>query len=329
MTVMSRSSCLVAAGIALSAALAGCHGGPPGKAAAPSGTSVRSSAAASSRPAVRPSGTGSAPTVVTSRIALGWQFPKGAEDGSVVRHSYPVPPLPVLRAISVGRHEDERPAYDRISFTFTGTFPGYELRYQPEASAFSAGPSGRPVHVEGGNTLLVHFTGAAAHDASGRRTVPSAPVRAGYPAIAGYAQLGDFEGVLGYGIGNSGPGVVSPSVRAVEVKQTDPAGGYRYVVAIDIQTAALGSASACPSAATLRAAAQRGRRGDTVTQVQRIACTGGWAIAEIAIAPAEGQAWAQSALFREQGGQWVLALRSACTTGQVPPALEEFACHTS
>jgi hypothetical protein len=57
---------------------------------------------------------------------------------------------------------------------------------------------------------------------------------------ADYAQAGDFEGVLTYGIGytrailHSNP---QTPVRAYEVETVTAAGQHRYVVAIDISTA--------------------------------------------------------------------------------------------
>lgn len=209
------------------------------------------------------SGGGQGQGVVSSRVALGWQWPNSNGGPYSMKHSYPVPPLPVLRAVSVGRHEDNTPAYDRISFTFSGTFPSYDLLYVP---TLDAQPSGNSLSLDGDGFLRIRFIQAAAHDASGRSTVQSAPSGyVGYRAIAAYAQAGDFEGVVTYGVGsfrsvaNSNP---QPLVRAVEVKQTDGHGGYRYIVAIDIQTRSLGKSPACPSGATLLAAlpARSGRQ---------------------------------------------------------------------
>ena len=187
-------------------------------------------------------GAAETPVVLSSKVTLGWQWPNLSSPFGV-KHSYQVPPLPVLRAVSVGRHEGETPAYDRISFTFTGTFPSYDLFY---VSGLTADPSGKPVSIEGDGVLRIHFTQAVAHDASGHSTVQSvAPTHVGYKAIAGYAQAGDFEGVITYGVGsfrtvpNSN---VQPKVRVFEVSKSDGLGGRLYIVAVDIQTATLGRA---------------------------------------------------------------------------------------
>jgi hypothetical protein len=39
----------------------------------------------------------------------------------------PAPPLPCLVAVEAGRHPDESPAFDQVSFRFTGAFPSYEI----------------------------------------------------------------------------------------------------------------------------------------------------------------------------------------------------------
>jgi hypothetical protein len=61
----------------------------------------------------------------------------------------------------------------------------------------------------------------------------------GYPWMTDFAQAGDFEGVLTYGIGVTRPVLQSNPqtlVRAYEVETVTPAGQHRYVVAIDIDT---------------------------------------------------------------------------------------------
>jgi hypothetical protein len=55
--------------------------------------------------------------------------------------------------------------------------------------------------------------------------------------MAGYAQGGDFEGVLTYGIGITRPVPHSNpqlAVRAYEVETVTAGGQHRYTVAIDI-----------------------------------------------------------------------------------------------
>ncbi len=178
-------------------------------------------------------------TVLSSKVMLGWQWPNASSPYGV-QHSYSVPPLPVLRQVSVGQHE----TYDRISFTFTGTFPSYDLSFVP---SLVADPSGKSVRIEGDAVLRIHFTQAAAHNSSGRSRVTVTPVHVGYQAIAGYALAGDFEGVVTYGVGTFGAANAQPRVRVIEVDKTDGLGGHLHVVATDIQTRGLGNRSASSS----------------------------------------------------------------------------------
>jgi hypothetical protein len=184
--------------------------------------------------------------VVSSAVTFDWGWPNDPARLSVVTHDYPVPPLPVLRAISVGEHNDARPAFDRISFTFTGTFPTYGAEW---VSHLTADASGEPVPLDGNDVLRITFRSAEAHDASGSTVQSAPPGHVGYAAITSYAQAGDFEGIITYGVGNfrtvtdSNPQVL---VRTVEVKKGDGKGGSLYVVAFDIQTRGLGGVPAEP-----------------------------------------------------------------------------------
>ncbi len=261
--------------------------------------------------------------VLSSKVAMGWQILNVYSTPSGVKHSYPAPSLPVLRSTSVGRHEERVPAYDRISFTFTGTFPSYDLSYLPK---LSADPSGKPVRIEGDGVLRIRFTQAIAHDATGHSSVQSvSPVHVGYRAIAGYAQAGDFEGVVTYGVGSfkTAPNMpVDLKVRAVEVSKTDGAGGLRYVVAIDIQTAWLGSPAECPTVATLKAAVPQKIR-STFTSFVIAGCADGWAVAFASRGVVE--TW----LFHKVNGRWTVSDRDACRTGEIPPVIEYPVCHTN
>jgi hypothetical protein len=158
-----------------------------------------------------------------------------------VTHAYPVPPVPELVQISAGYHPGDhgQPAYDRLSFTFTRAFPGYHFEW---AGQLVGDASGTVIPVAGTDVLKIVFDKAQAHSADGTRsTIVSQPGRPlGYHAMTDFAQAGDFEGVLTYGIGytravlHSNP---QTPVRAYEVETVTAAGQHRYVVAIDISTA--------------------------------------------------------------------------------------------
>lgn len=194
--------------------------------------------------AARPaSSTTTAPSaeVISSVVTYHWGWPNNAVRPCAVEHSYPVPPLPVLVKISVGEHYEASPAYDRITFTFTGTFPSYDAQW---VSRLVADASGKPIPLDGNDILRIRFTEADAHDATGHSTIVSAPpARVGYKAINHYAQAGDFEGVITYGVANyrtvteSNPQAL---VRTLEIKKSDGHGGYLYVVAVDIQNRGMG-----------------------------------------------------------------------------------------
>jgi hypothetical protein len=207
---------------------------------APASSSASSSAApssAASSPTPSPSGAG---RVISSVVSYDWGWPNGMRP-CAVKHHYSVPPLPVLTAISVGEHYQTNPTYDRISFTFTGTFPSYDAQWVRQVVADG---SGKVIPLAGNDFLRIHFTEATAHDSSGGSTVRSAPARhVGYKAINEYAQAGDFEGALTYGLSNyrtitqSNP---QTGVRVTELKKSDGYGGYVYVVAFDIQNRGIG-----------------------------------------------------------------------------------------
>jgi hypothetical protein len=146
--------------------------------------------------------------------------------------------MPELVQISVGDHHEEHGQlpYYRMSFTFTRAFPSYHFEW---ASQLVSDASGKVVPLAGTDVLKVVFGQARAHSADGTRsTIVSQPGRPiGYQTMTDYAQAGDYEGVLTYGIGytravlHSNP---QTYVRAYEVETVTATGQHRYVVAIDI-----------------------------------------------------------------------------------------------
>jgi hypothetical protein len=113
-----------------------------------------------------------------------------------VTHNVAVPPVPVLLRVRSAAHPGE--GYDRIVFDFTGTLPGFTVRYVDEVRA---DPSDRPVTVPGRRFLLIVFTPAQAHTTAGVATVTSSPVRLGYPMLRGYVLTGDYEGYVSVALG--------------------------------------------------------------------------------------------------------------------------------
>ena len=246
MKVIARVTGLVL-GIAVlvPGALAGCGSSAPSGPAAPSpsGSAAAPSSPAPSSPAASATASPSAPAtrVVSFRVSYPWHWPNDVNQPGQVQHSYPVPPLPRLIAIAAGSHPAQQgeQTYDRMSFTFTTAFPGYQFTF---TKALVADPSGNPVKLAGNGVLKVTFRLAQAHTASGRSSIAvQPPAQLGLNRMASWAQAGDFEGVVTIGIGVTWPSSQSNPqipVRATEVEKVTAQGRHLYVVAIDIDATA-------------------------------------------------------------------------------------------
>ena len=191
-------------------------------------------AAGTTSPAPSSSASGS---VLSFKLAYPWHWPNDAAKPGHVSHASAVPPVPELVQIKVGSHpaaSGER-AYNRISFTFTNAFPSYQIAF---ARNLVSDGSGKVIPLGGQGVLKIVFTGAQAHTADGTKSSvisqPSSSI--GFQRMTGYAQAGDFEGVLSYGVGITWPaGHASQQlpVRAYE-EETVAGGQHRYIVAIDV-----------------------------------------------------------------------------------------------
>jgi hypothetical protein len=89
--------------------------------------------------------------------------------------------------------------YDRIVFEFaSGPVPSYTLTRQASTN-FTKDASGQPVTLQGSSGLKLVF-----HGASGYPTYTgSTDLKPGLPVVQEVEQIGDFEGVLSWGIGLS------------------------------------------------------------------------------------------------------------------------------
>ena len=180
--------------------------------------------------------------VVSARISYPWHWPNDVTRPASVPHAYPVPPVPELIAISSGGHPGEpgqRP-YNRMSFTFTTAFPGYQAAF---AGALVTDPGGRPIRLPGDGVLKVTFHEAQAHTATGGTSIVSQPPPGlGMTRMVSWAPVGDFEGALTYGIGIAWPIPQSNpqfAVRVTEVEKVTSQGQHRYVVAFDVDATPL------------------------------------------------------------------------------------------
>jgi hypothetical protein len=101
---------------------------------------------------------------------------------------------PTLVDVRAGRH----PGFDRVVFQFRGAVPRHRIRY---VGQLVQDGSGNPVPVAGAADLEVVFHGADAHHQDGSPSVSPRRFSPGLPAVKEIAQVGDFEAVVGYGIG--------------------------------------------------------------------------------------------------------------------------------
>jgi hypothetical protein len=102
-----------------------------------------------------------------------------------------------LVAIRAAHHAETTPKYDRVVFEFSGSVPLLRIEYVKQLIADG---SGLPVPMPGRSILLVQLTPARAHSDDGQATAPNhmAPQ---LPLVKAIVSAGDFEGVVGYGIG--------------------------------------------------------------------------------------------------------------------------------
>jgi hypothetical protein len=107
-----------------------------------------------------------------------------------------IPPVPVLTALRTASHPEC--GYDRLVLDVSGALPGYAIGYVRQVTA---DPSGQPVTVPGQAILLVTVRPAQAHTDAGTATISGGTRELGYRMLAGWAQAGDFEGVVRLAVG--------------------------------------------------------------------------------------------------------------------------------
>jgi hypothetical protein len=240
--------------ISCTTALAGCSGGGG---SAPSGapTTATTGVATTAAPAVTATELtttpGSVPfeagcavlppgaaQVVSARTTQPWLWPNVTSAGAAVTHAVTVPPVPELIAIDFSQYPSvgEQNRFDRLSFTFDTTAPGYRFEF---VDRLTGDPSGKPVAVAGLGVLRVVFSPAQAHRADGSAgTITSAPARPlGGQRLVDYAAAGDSEAVLTYGLGVTWPIPHSNPqfpVRTCESEAVTTAGVHLFTVSVDI-----------------------------------------------------------------------------------------------
>ena len=212
----------------------------------PASPSVSPSASVAVAPSDVPSPSAAPPQPSASdsasyAVTYGWAVPGNRVTIPHAVHAPIAPPpalpLPALVAVAVGDHPTANPAYQRISFTFRGAFPEYNIQY---VRSLTAEGSGAVIPLAGNGVLRIGFVSAQAHDNDGASTVKTSPKNPiGFHNLKSYAFAGDFEGHVTYGLGLQ---VLPDSdqvlqIRSGELTRSDGAGSLLYVVAIDIRTA--------------------------------------------------------------------------------------------
>ena len=102
---------------------------------------------------------------------------------------------PALRSVRFGRHD----TFDRLAFDFCQ--PADTTLKATVVKQLTEDGSGDPVTLKGKYFFALTLTPADAHSSSGRPTVPNQAVTVAGRNIQQYKLIGDFEGVVTYGVG--------------------------------------------------------------------------------------------------------------------------------
>lgn len=102
---------------------------------------------------------------------------------------------PALRGVRFGRHD----TFDRLAFDFCK--PADTTLTTRVVKQLTEDGSGDRVTLKGRYFIAITLTPADAHDSAGRATVPSRAVSVAGNNMQQYKLIGDFEGVVSYGVG--------------------------------------------------------------------------------------------------------------------------------
>lgn len=174
----------VTAGVLVSDRLLGGTGRPAGVPTTPTLATPAPTSPPTAGPTPAPSG---APVVVTSPGAAGFTCATETGGGSG-------------RAQVVGVRAAAQAGYDRFVIEFNGPVPQYEVLSQPNAT-FIQDASGQAVQLEGSSGVLVIVRNSSAY---GTYAGPS-DLHPRSAVLHEARQVGDFEGVVKWGLGLSQP----------------------------------------------------------------------------------------------------------------------------
>ena len=129
---------------------------------------------------------------------------------------------PALRSVRFGRHD----TFDRLAFDFCQ--PADTTLKATVVKQLTEDGTGDPVTLEGKYFYALTLTPADAHSDSGQPTVPRQAVTVAGRNIQQYKLIGDFEGIVTYGVG-----VMRLEETATAIR-TDPNDPRHIVVYVDL-----------------------------------------------------------------------------------------------
>jgi hypothetical protein len=115
---------------------------------------------------------------------------------------------PVLRGVRFGRHA----TFDRLAFDFCK--PADTTLRQTVVKQLTKDASGHKVTLQGRYFYAVTLTPADAHNTAGRATVANRAVSVAGNYMQQYKLIGDFEGVVTYGLGVRKLAETATAIRA-------------------------------------------------------------------------------------------------------------------
>ena len=129
---------------------------------------------------------------------------------------------PVLRGVRFGRHE----TFDRLAFDFCK--PADTTLKATVVKQLTEDASGNKVTLQGRYFYAITLAPADAHDTSGRPTVRNRAVTVAGNYMQQYKLIGDFEGVVTYGLG------VRRLAETATAIQSDPNDSRHIVLYFDL-----------------------------------------------------------------------------------------------
>ena len=129
---------------------------------------------------------------------------------------------PALRGVRFGRHD----TFDRLAFDFCK--PADTTLTTTVVKQLTEDGSGDRVTLKGAYFIAITLTPADAHDNAGRATVPNRAVSVAGNNMQQYKLIGDFEGVVTYGVG------VRRLEETATAIQTDPNDPRHIVLYFDL-----------------------------------------------------------------------------------------------